>query len=158
MVELLIRRGAEVNLQNSDGYTALMTAAGCDQERVVELLLWHGAKINQQNSAPPPRLSRTESTCRGRRRVRAGRRGGGEGRGWRGWRGWREGSEAHVSVGEGDATSQRDGVAVRPCARHAISLCGRAPWTKTARQANAFGAGDPPPGAWATRATQVKSP
>ena len=45
-----MRRGAEINLQNSDGGTALMLAASNGHERVVELLLRHGAEINLQNS------------------------------------------------------------------------------------------------------------
>ena len=50
VVELLLRHGAEVNPQISDGATALMVAAGEGHERVVELLLRHGAEVNLQDS------------------------------------------------------------------------------------------------------------
>ena len=39
VVDLLLQRGAEVNLQDSDGDTALMAAASQGHERVVDLLL-----------------------------------------------------------------------------------------------------------------------
>jgi len=54
-VELLLQRGAEVDLQDSDGWTALMCAADNGHERVVELLLRRGAKINKQRSDAAPR-------------------------------------------------------------------------------------------------------
>ena len=41
VVELLLRRGAAINLQDSIGGTALMLAAHNGHERVVELLIWH---------------------------------------------------------------------------------------------------------------------
>ena len=50
VVELLLRRGAKVNLKDSKGGTALMLAAHYGNERVVELLLQHGAEVNLQNS------------------------------------------------------------------------------------------------------------
>ena len=50
VVELLIRRGAELNLQDSVGGTALIAAASGGHERVVDLLLRHGAEINMQSS------------------------------------------------------------------------------------------------------------
>ena len=50
VVKLLIRHGAELNLQNSGGGTALMLAASNGHERVVELLIRHGADVNLQNS------------------------------------------------------------------------------------------------------------
>ena len=43
MIELLIRRGAEVNLQDIKGYTALMYAALLDHPAVVRRLLRAGA-------------------------------------------------------------------------------------------------------------------
>jgi len=50
VVDLLLWRGAEINLQSSKGYTALMDAAGSRRERVVELLLRRGAEIDMQDS------------------------------------------------------------------------------------------------------------
>ena len=50
VVELLLRHGAEINLQDSNGGTALMLAARNGHERVVELLIRRGAEINLQNS------------------------------------------------------------------------------------------------------------
>ena len=50
VVDLLLQRGAEINLQSSAGYTALMLAAFHGHERVVELLLRRGAEINLQKS------------------------------------------------------------------------------------------------------------
>ena len=47
---LLLRGGAEVNLQNGDGNTALMLAAGNGHERVVDLVIRRGAEINVQNN------------------------------------------------------------------------------------------------------------
>ena len=43
VVELLIRRGAEINLQSSDGVTALMGAALFNHPAVVRRLLQAGA-------------------------------------------------------------------------------------------------------------------
>jgi len=45
IIELLLKRGAHINLQNSRGITALNAAAYCGRERVVEMLLQHGAEI-----------------------------------------------------------------------------------------------------------------
>ena len=50
MVELLLQRGAEINQRNSDGDTALMTAAEEGHGRVVDLLIRHGAEVNLQSS------------------------------------------------------------------------------------------------------------
>ena len=50
ILELLLQHGAEVNLQSSNSYTALMGAAFGGHEQVVELLIRHGAEINLQNS------------------------------------------------------------------------------------------------------------
>ena len=44
-VELLLKRGADINLQNSLGLTALNAAAYFGSERMVNLLLQHGADI-----------------------------------------------------------------------------------------------------------------
>ena len=54
-VELLLQRGAEVDLQDSDSWSALMCAADNGHERMVELLLRRGAKINKQRSDAAPR-------------------------------------------------------------------------------------------------------
>ena len=50
VVDMLLRRGAEADLQDSDGLTALMVAASQGFERVVDLLMQHGAEINMQES------------------------------------------------------------------------------------------------------------
>ena len=50
LVEVLLQHGADVNMQNSDGLTALMMATGMGHEQVVDLLLRHSAQINMQNS------------------------------------------------------------------------------------------------------------
>ena len=50
VVELLIQRGAEINLQNSVGDTALTCAANNGHERVVELLIRRGADVNLRDS------------------------------------------------------------------------------------------------------------
>ena len=46
LVELLLQHGAKIDLQNSDGGTALMLAAQDGHWRVVELLLQRGAEID----------------------------------------------------------------------------------------------------------------
>ena len=51
IVELLLKRGAHINLHTSRGSTALSTAACCGNERMVEMLLQHGAELNPQDSA-----------------------------------------------------------------------------------------------------------
>ena len=50
VVEMMLRRGAEISLQNSFGETALMYSAENGHERVVELLLQHGAEVSLRNS------------------------------------------------------------------------------------------------------------
>ena len=45
LAEALLRRGAEVSLQTSDGSTALTLAAVIGHEKLVELALRHGAEI-----------------------------------------------------------------------------------------------------------------
>ena len=45
IVELLLKRGADINLQTSLGSSALNTAAYGGRERMVEMLLQHGAEI-----------------------------------------------------------------------------------------------------------------
>ena len=45
IVELLLKRGAYINLQTSCGITALNAAAYYGRERMVEMLLQHGAEI-----------------------------------------------------------------------------------------------------------------
>ena len=51
IVELLLKRGAHINLQNSRGNTALSSAANHGRERMVDVLLQHGAEMNPQDSA-----------------------------------------------------------------------------------------------------------
>jgi ankyrin repeat protein len=46
VVKLLVERGADVNLPDTDGYTPLMSAADQGNKRIVLLLLDHGADIN----------------------------------------------------------------------------------------------------------------
>jgi len=50
VVELLLRHGAEIILQSSNGSTALMYAAENGRERVVDLLIQHGAEVNLKRS------------------------------------------------------------------------------------------------------------
>jgi ankyrin repeat protein len=50
MTTLLIERGADVNLQDSDGNTALMEAVLMDSEAVVRKLLESGADKTLKNS------------------------------------------------------------------------------------------------------------
>ena len=52
IVELLLKRGAHVNLQSSRGTTALSAAAYHGNERVVDVLLQHGAEIDSQDAWP----------------------------------------------------------------------------------------------------------
>ena len=70
VVELLLRHGAEVNLQDSGGGTALMYAAHQGHERLVEVLLRHGAAVNLQSRngrtalvAAAPGVSMGVSVC-----------------------------------------------------------------------------------------------
>ena len=51
VVELLLHRGAQIDLQDSSGNTALMLAATSGHERAVKLLLRRGAEINLQRAA-----------------------------------------------------------------------------------------------------------
>eukprot|EP00312_Isochrysidales_sp_CCMP1244_P043925 CAMPEP_0202745534 /NCGR_PEP_ID=MMETSP1388-20130828/7458_1 /ASSEMBLY_ACC=CAM_ASM_000864 /TAXON_ID=37098 /ORGANISM="Isochrysis sp, Strain CCMP1244" /LENGTH=131 /DNA_ID=CAMNT_0049412735 /DNA_START=1 /DNA_END=393 /DNA_ORIENTATION=- len=48
IVELLLKRGAHINLQTSCGTTALNAAAHYGRERMVDVLLQHGAELNPQ--------------------------------------------------------------------------------------------------------------
>ena len=50
VVDLLLRRGAEIDMQSSIGVTALMLAATNGHERVVDFLLQRGAEVNMQSS------------------------------------------------------------------------------------------------------------
>jgi len=50
VADLLLRHGAEINLQSSKGGTALTRAADNGHERVVEVLIQHGAEINAQDN------------------------------------------------------------------------------------------------------------
>jgi len=45
---MLLQRGAEIDVQDGKGYTALVVAATTGHERVVELLLQHGADVSLQ--------------------------------------------------------------------------------------------------------------
>jgi ankyrin repeat protein len=45
-VELLLKRGAEVNGQDADGWTALMEAASKGRTQIVKQLLAHGADVD----------------------------------------------------------------------------------------------------------------
>ena len=49
-VDTLIRGGADVNIQDNSGATALMTAAGKDCDKCVEYLIRAGADVNSQNN------------------------------------------------------------------------------------------------------------
>ena len=50
LVEMLLKRGAEADAQNSNGGTALMAAAQYGHEQVAEMLIQHGAEVNLQSS------------------------------------------------------------------------------------------------------------
>lgn len=49
MTEFLLRKNADVNIQNKFGYTALHVATLEGHERIVELLLKNGADKNIEN-------------------------------------------------------------------------------------------------------------
>ena len=49
IVELLLKQGADINSQDSDGDTALMKAACKCHQGVVQLLLEQGAQIDTTN-------------------------------------------------------------------------------------------------------------
>ena len=57
IVELILKRGAHINLPTSLGATALNTAAYFGQERMVDVLLRRGAELNPQDSAAWSALS-----------------------------------------------------------------------------------------------------
>ena len=69
MVELLIQRGAEVNLQDSDGNTALMHAAYWNRPAVVRRLLRAGADTAARSASGKTALhwARSRATPRKRR-------------------------------------------------------------------------------------------
>ena len=48
--ELLIKRGADVNLADVDGVTPLMEAAGTGATEIVRMLLEHGADANLKDA------------------------------------------------------------------------------------------------------------
>jgi uncharacterized protein len=48
-LELLMNRGADINMRNKSGETALMWAAGNNHIEAVEMLLERGAKIHARN-------------------------------------------------------------------------------------------------------------
>ena len=50
IVKLLIRMGANVNLQNDDGETPLQIAARYEMDHIVKLLLYHNADILIKNN------------------------------------------------------------------------------------------------------------
>ena len=69
LAEALLRRGADVSLQKSDGGTALSLAALNGREKLVELALRHGAEVNQKKNerrhcADGRRLQRPRAGCR----------------------------------------------------------------------------------------------
>jgi len=51
MVELLVDKGADVNITSTDGTTALMLAASLEKIEVVNYLLAHGANVAAKNNA-----------------------------------------------------------------------------------------------------------
>ena len=51
LLELLLDRGAEVNMQSNSGISALMIACFVGNTEMVELLLHHGAQVNMRDSA-----------------------------------------------------------------------------------------------------------
>ncbi|XP_075104124.1 uncharacterized protein LOC107778106 isoform X1 [Nicotiana tabacum] len=51
IVEILLSRGADVNLKNDGGRTALHYAASKGRVKIAELLISHGAKINAKDKA-----------------------------------------------------------------------------------------------------------
>ncbi|MFN2527038.1 MAG: ankyrin repeat domain-containing protein [Actinomycetota bacterium] len=50
LVKDLIRRGAEIEARDADGYTALMYAANMGRDEVVDLLLQAGADVNAMDN------------------------------------------------------------------------------------------------------------
>ena len=48
--DALLQHGADINLQTSDGFTALMLAAATGHEHVVDSLLRQGAEVDLQSS------------------------------------------------------------------------------------------------------------
>ena len=55
--------GAEVNLQDNEGITALMIAVGQSDSEAVDVLIGHGADINMQESCGRTALFLSETTC-----------------------------------------------------------------------------------------------
>ena len=49
LVDTLLRRGADPNQQESEGWTVLMIASAKGRMRLVQTLLWHGAECNHRN-------------------------------------------------------------------------------------------------------------
>ena len=61
LVELLIARGADVDLQGADGVTALMRAACEGDHRSVNILLAAGADVNLQTATGETAISLAQS-------------------------------------------------------------------------------------------------
>jgi ankyrin repeat protein len=51
MIELLLAKGANINIKKNDGYTPLHLAVGRGNVAMVELLVAKGADVNVKNNA-----------------------------------------------------------------------------------------------------------
>tara|TARA_Y100001970_G_scaffold268653_1_gene360190 strand:- start:1499 stop:2251 length:753 start_codon:yes stop_codon:yes gene_type:complete len=50
IVEILLKKGVDVNVKDSEGYTALITASDMGRTDIVEMLLENGANMNETNN------------------------------------------------------------------------------------------------------------
>ncbi len=71
LVELLIAKGAEVNLRSSDGTTALMYAAGNGDTQAVNALLRNGATVNAADNDGETALMKAAASSCNEETVRA---------------------------------------------------------------------------------------